>query len=154
MMEESKDEIERKLVNYMNKSKDFDIDAYLMEETYNNEDMLKKLIDHIEFEGQLKNTLQSKILLELDLANKAKDDGKEFDQMNWKLKIDADHEILRLIKKGDELNQDLNNKISLYRQAMKFNMEDQKVTLRKYIINLINEKKKIDQHIATEMMKV
>jgi len=153
-MEDSKDEIERKLVNFMNKSREFDIDAYLMEETYNNEDMLKKLLDHIEFEGQLKNTLQSKILIELDLANEAKAEGKEFDQLNWKLKMDADHEILRLIKKGDELNKDLNNKISLYKQALRFKMEDQKLTLRKYIINLINEKKKIDQQIGTEMMKV
>jgi len=153
-MTDSKDEIERKLVEFMAKSKEFDIDAYLMEDTYNNEDMIKKLIEHIEYEGQLKNTLQSKIMIELDLASQAKDDGKEFDQLNWKIKIDADHAILKLIKKGDELNKDLLNKIKLYNQAVKFNMDEQKNALKNYIITHINDKKNIDQQISVEMMKV
>jgi len=153
-MVETKEEVERKLMELLAKSKNFDIDVYLMEDTFEKDDYLKLLEEHIEFENNLKNALHSKIIIELDLQRDASRDGKTFDEEQWKNKIEADQRILRLIKDSDILNNKIKANISLIKQANRFNMIEQKEIIRKNLVELINTKKNIDQKLEKEMMLV
>jgi len=153
-MAESKEDVERNLMDLIAKSKDFDIDRFLMEDTYDKDEYIKILEEHIEFENKLKDTLHSKILIELDLQRNASLDGKTFDEEQWKNKIESDQRILKLIKDSDILNNKIKANISLIKQANRFNMVEQKEIIRKNLVELINKKKNIDQQLEKEMMLV
>ena len=153
-MSESKEEIEANLVRLINETKQFDIDAFLMEETLYNKDMLAKLEEHIKKDEDLKETLQSKIMLELELENEAGKAGKEFDQIQWKAKKEADHKILALLKRSGPIDNNIQSNLNLMKQAITFHMDEQKKSIKDDLIDQINEKKKIDAEIEQLLMLV